>query len=846
MPIDLPVDEVIPELAAALRNGHNAVLQAPPGAGKTTRVPLALLNEAWLSGKRILMLEPRRLAARSAAYYMARQLNENVGDTVGYRVRMDSRVSKGTRIEVLTEGVLTRLLQNDPGLSDVGLVIFDEFHERNLQADLGLTLCVEIRAALRDDLRLLAMSATLAGEPVSALLGNAPVITSTGRSFPVETRYLPPDMRRATGAGFLDHAAIAVERALTQESGSLLVFLPGITEIKRVEQRLREANLGAHTLICPLYGELDQQLQEQAILPAPAGQRKVVLATSIAETSLTIEGIRVVIDSGWSRVPRFDPVSGLTRLTTVNVSQASAEQRRGRAGRLEPGICYRLWSEGAHNKLPDYNRPEILEADLATLALDIAQWGVTDPDKLAWLDPPPAAHYAQARELLQELGALDDKGAITAHGRRMSQLAMHPRLAHMVIMGMELGHGALACDLAALLSERDIIKGERDADLHLRLQALRTEGPSPLALPQRERGSRQENIDRMACSRVRKQAEQWRRQLRIAEHDTSRIDHTGVLLAYAYPDRIAQRRPGGEPRYLLANGRGAVFTRHETLSAADYIVAAHLDGAQREARIFLAATISRGEVEEYFADLITTKDFVEWDSRNECVQARRQQRLGALILDDAPLRDADPEAVMQAMLHGIREMGMTCLPWSKGLRAWQQRVQFLHRLEPQQWPDVSDENLLAGLEDWLAPYLNGVTRRGHLANLDLHAALSGRLSWEQQRSLDELAPTHLAVPSGSRIPIDYDNDPPVLAVRLQEMFGLKETPRIAGGRVALLIHLLSPAYRPVQVTQDLAGFWARSYHEVKKDLKGRYPKHYWPDDPLRAQATARAKPRSSS
>ena len=848
----LPVDEVISELAEVLRNGNNAVLQASPGAGKTTRVPLALLNESWLDGKRILMLEPRRLAARSAAYYMARQLGEGVGDTVGYRVRLDSRISKRTRIEVLTEGVLTRLLQEDPSLGDVGLVIFDEFHERSLQADLGLALCVEIRSALRNDLRLLAMSATLAGEAVAALLGNAPIITSAGRSFPVETRYLPPDPRRATGPGFLDHVAATIKRALAEETGSLLVFLPGVTEIKRAEQRLRDANLGAHTLICPLYGELSQELQEQAILPAPVGQRKVVLATSIAETSLTIEGIRVVIDSGWSRVPRFDPVSGLTRLTTVNVSQASAEQRRGRAGRLEPGVCYRLWSEGAHNKLPDYNRPEILEADLATLALDLAQWGVADPDKLAWLDPPPAAHYAQARELLQELGALDDKGAITAHGRRMAQLAMHPRLAHMVIMGMELGHGALACELAALLSERDIIKGERDADLHLRLQALRTEGPSPLALypkghkSQRERGSRQEDIDRMACTRVRKQAEQWQRQLRIADHDTSRSDHTGVLLAYAYPDRIAQRRPGGEPRYLLANGRGALFARHETLSAADYIVAAHLDGAQKEARIFLAAAVSRGELEEYFADLITIKDIIEWDGRNECVQARRQRRLGALILDDAPLSDADPETVIHAMLQGIREMGIACLPWSKGLRSWQQRVQFLHHLEPQQWPDVSDEYLLATLQDWLAPYLNGVTRRGHLANLDLHAALSGRLSWEQQRSLDELAPTHLAVPSGSRIPIDYDNDPPVLAVRLQEMFGLKETPRIAGGRVALLIHLLSPAYRPVQVTQDLAGFWARSYHEVKKDLKGRYPKHYWPDDPLQAQATARAKPRSGS
>jgi len=827
----LPVDNVIPELADVLRRGHNAVLQAPPGAGKTTRVPLALLAESWLAGKRILMLEPRRLAARAAAYYMALQLGESVGETVGYRVRMDSRVSKRTRIEVITEGVLTRVLQDDPALAGVGLVIFDEFHERSLQADVGLALCVEIQTALRYDLRLLAMSATLSGEAVSALLGHAPVITSTGRSFPVDTRYLPPDARRAAGPAFLDHVASTIRRALAEESGSVLVFLPGVTEIKRVERMLREAALDSQTLIMPLYGELSQEAQEQAILPAPAGRRKVVLATSIAETSLTIEGIRVVIDSGWSRAPRFDPVSGLTRLTTLPASQASAEQRRGRAGRLEPGICYRLWSEGAHHKLPAYDRPEILDADLATLALDIAQWGVSDPTALTWLDAPPAAHYAQARELLQELGALDDKGAITAHGRHMAALAMHPRLAHMVLMGMESGMGALACDLAALLGERDVIKGERDADLHLRLQALHGRGEIAHA-------------DRAACARVQKQAEQWRRQLRLSDKDTStHAQHAGVLLAYAYPDRIAQRRPGGEPRYLLANGRGAFFTQHESLRAAEHIVAAHLDGAQKEARIFLAAAITRAELEEYFADLIATRDIIEWDSRNECVQARRQRRLGVLILDDAPLSPADPDAITRAMLQGIREMGVTCLPWSKGLRAWQQRAQFLHRLDPQRWPDVSDENLLTTLEEWLAPYLNGISRRAHLTNIDLHAALTGLLNWEQQRALEEFAPTHLSVPSGSRIPIDYSNDPPVLAVRLQELFGLMETPRIAGGQIALLLHLLSPAYRPVQVTQDLAGFWARSYHEVKKDLKGRYPKHYWPDDPLHAQATARAKPR---
>jgi ATP-dependent helicase HrpB len=828
----LPVDEVLPALAAALRKGNNAVLQAPPGAGKTTRVPLALLSEVWLNGKRILMLEPRRLAARSAAYYMAQQLGDAVGDTVGYRVRMDSRVSDRTRIEVLTEGILTRLIQDDPALTDVGLVIFDEFHERSLQADVGLALCLEIQAALRDDLRLVVMSATLAGDEVSTLLADAPLIASSGRSFPVETRYLPPDPRRAAGPAFLDHVTAAVNRALREQPGSILVFLPGVAEIKRVAQLLHAAELGPQTHICPLYGELSQDAQQQAILPAPAGQRKVVLATTIAETSLTIEGIRVVVDSGRARVPRFDPASGLTRLTTVNVSQASAEQRRGRAGRLEAGVCYRLWSENAHAKLPEYNRPEILDADLTPLALDIAQWGVSDPDRLSWLDPPPAAHYAQARELLQELSALDDNGTITTHGRRMAQLAMHPRLAHMALMGGELKLGALACDLAALLSERDIIKGERDADLQSRLQALHNSATVS-------------GVDRAACARVRKQAAQWRRQLHIDDCPTAPMDHSGVLLAYAYPDRIAQRRPGGEPRYLLANGRGAFFAHHEPLSGADYIVAAHLDAAQTEARIFLAAAVSRAELDEYFSELMTTKDIIAWDNRKHCVQARRQRRLGVLILDDVPLTDADQETVSRTMLQGIREMGMACLPWKKSLRAWQQRVAFLHRLEPQRWPDVRDEHLLATLEEWFAPYLNGVTRRAHLATVDLRAALTGLLNWEQQRMLEIWAPTHITVPSGSRIAIDYGNDPPVLAVRLQEMFGLKDTPRVANGRVALLLHLLSPAQRPVQVTQDLAGFWTNSYFEVKKELKGRYPKHHWPDDPLQAQATVRARPRST-
>jgi ATP-dependent helicase HrpB len=758
-------------------------------------------------------------------------LGEAAGETVGYRVRLDSRVSGRTRIEVLTEGVLTRLLQDDPSLEGVGLVIFDEFHERSLHADLGLALCVETQSALRDDLRLLVMSATLDGELVAQLLGQAPIITSEGRSFPVETRYLPSP-RKPDDQAYLQHVVSSIKQALAEETGSLLVFLPGAGEIRRVEQRLRETVSQDHIFIAPLYGDLPLEAQELAIRPSPGGLRKIVLATSIAETSLTIEGIRIVIDSGWARVPRFDPNSGLTKLMTVKVSQASAEQRRGRAGRLEPGVCYRLWSADSHKQLPDYNRPEILDADLTPLALDLAQWGISDPDTLAWLDPPPAAHYDQARELLQHLNALDERGAITAHGRRMAELAMHPRLAHMVLKGMESGWGALACEIAALLGERDVIKGARETDLRLRLEILHGSGNAP-------------DIDHAACARVRKTAGQWRRQLKVPDKSAAQYqDLAGLLLAYAYPDRIAQHRPGTEPRYLLANGRGAYFAQHETLSKEDYLVAAQLDGAAKEARVFLAAAVTQAELEEYFADQIEEVDIVEWDSRSETVQARRQRRLDALVLEDRPLSNADPELITRAMLQGIREMGLDCLPWNKTLNVWRERVQFMRRLDAAHLPDVSDSILILQIETWLAPYLQGTTRRTHLANIDLHNALTGLLNWEQQRTLDDLAPTHITVPSGSRIPIDYGNDPPVLAVRLQEMFGLTETPRIAGGRVALLLHLLSPAGRPVQVTQDLAGFWARSYHDVKKDLKGRYPKHYWPDDPLQAQPTARAKPRN--
>src|SRR3569623_1414396 len=671
----LPVDETLPALSAALARGRNAVLQAPPGAGKTTRVLLALLTAPWLQGRRSVMLEPRRIAARAAAHYMAAQLGEQTGETVGYPCARDSRVSARTRIEVVTEGVLTRRLQDDPGLDDVGLVIFDEFHERNLQADLGLALCLEIQGALRDDVRLLVMSATLDGAPVAHLLGGAPLITSKGRSYPVDTRYLPDDARHHSSGPQAAHVATVLRRVLAEEEGSVLVFLPGVADIKRVERLLQENAVPADVTVAPLYGDLSIDAQERAIRPVPAGRRKVVLATAIAETSLTIEGVRVVVDSGWARAPRFDPVSGMTRLVTTRVSRASADQRRGRAGRLGPGVCYRLWSEGEHDRLAEFNRPEITEADLAPLALELAQWGGGDPAALSWL--------------------------------------------------------------AAPRGERDVLIGVRASDVHLRLVALRGE---PVA-----------GTDRAALARVRKAAEHYRRLLGVGAAAARDSDGAGLLLAYAYPDRIAQRRPGSEPRYRLANGRGAYFAEHEPLSGEPYIVAAELDGAAREARSFLAAALTAAEIEDRCADLITQRDFVAWDAKSESVQARRQRRLGELIFADAPLPAPDPAAVTAALLAGIRTHSLDALPWTDGLRRWCERVAFLRRVAGPAWPDVGDAALLAQLEDWLAPYLLHCSRRSHLAGVDLAAALGGLLTWEQQRELDTLAPTHLAVPSGDTL-----------------------------------------------------------------------------------------------
>ncbi len=836
--ISLPIDEVLPALREALATRHEAVLEAPPGAGKTTRVPLALLNEPWLAGQTILMLEPRRLAARAAAERLASELGEKVGETVGYRIRLDSKVGPNTRIEVVTEGILTRRLQDDPALEGVGLLIFDEFHERSLDADLALALSLNGRELFRDDqpLKILLMSATLEGERLAGLLDDAPILRSEGRMYPVAMRWGRPFQ---PGEFIEPRLVQTILEALNDETGSLLVFLPGQAEIRRVHQQLADA-LGDNTpvLLCPLHGELDLAAQRAAIDPAPAGFRKVVLATNIAETSLTIDGVRVVIDAGLARVPRFDPGSGMTRLDTQRISRASATQRAGRAGRLEPGVCYRLWSQDQHEQLAAYASAEILSADLAGLALQLGRWGVT-PGQLVWLDVPPAAAYAQAQDLLDRLGALDGE-ALTRHGQAMAELPAHPRIAHLLLRGQALGLAEMACDVAALLGERDILRGA-GADLHSRLVLLSGE----------ERAARGAQG---GVQRARQLARQYRGYLRGKPSEpVSDPDHPrwlGALLALAYPDRVAQQRRAGGAEYRLANGRAALFAEADSLMKQSWLVIADLGSrqGQREERIYLAADFDLALFDSVLAEQVRVVDQLDWDEREGVLRAERQRKVGELILSREPLTGLDETARSQALVNLVRRKGLELLPWTPELRQWQARVALLRQLDlgskrESEWPDVSDAALLKSLEHWLMPYLGKVSRLSHFANLDLSSIVHNLLPWPLPQRLEELAPHHLSVPSGSSIRLDYSEQPPILAVRLQELFGLAETPRIAGGRQVVKLHLLSPARRPVQVTQDLANFWRSTYAEVKKDLKGRYPKHYWPDDPLVAEATARIKPR---
>ncbi len=813
----LPIDDALPRLTAALAANNAAVLVAPPGAGKTTRVPLVLFDEPWAKDKRILVLEPRRLAARAAASRMASTLGEQVGDAVGLRVRFGSKISKRTRIEVVTEGVFTRLLLDDPSLDGVAAVLFDEFHERSLDADLGLALARDAQQGLREDLKILVMSATLDGARVAALLGDAPLVESEGRAFPVETRYLGRDQR----ARIEGQVADAVQRALRADTGSLLVFLPGATEIRRTETLLKERVEDKTIDIVALFGALDAREQDRAISPAPAGRRKVVLATSIAETSLTIEGVRVVIDSGLSRVPRYEPDVGLTRLETVRVSRAAADQRRGRAGRTGPGICYRLWDEPQTGSLEPYTRPEILSADLSGFVLDLAQWGVSDPARLSFLDSPPAAALKEAKDLLSELGALDAQGRITGEGKRLRRLPLPPRLARMVVDAAAEGAGAQAAAIAAILTERGL--GGGDPDLRHRLDQFH-----------HDRSHR--------AGDARAMVKRW------SETAGGKGDgevSAGSLLALAYPDRIAKNRGGGSTGvFLLANGRGGIVDPASALAREPFLAVAEVSGAAAASRIILAAPITLAEIETRFADKIEDRETVTFDAASASLRARRSRRLGALVLAEQ-IKPVTPDADSAKLLaEGIAALGIAKLPWSKAQLQLRGRVQFLRMTEGEGWPDLSNAALARTAAGWLATFLAGKTALSQIGADDLSAALDTELPWSLRKRLDAEAPTHFIAPSGSSVPIDYEAEQgPTVSIRVQELFGLARHPTIAGRRVALVIELLSPAHRSVQVTRDLPGFWRGSYKDVKTEMRGRYPRHPWPDDPLAAPATRRAKKR---
>ena len=818
----LPVDEVLPELLEALDSSPSAVLSAPPGAGKTTRVPLALLDAAWMQGKACLMLEPRRLAAVRAAQFMAAQRGEHPGATVGYTIRGESVAGPGTRVRVLTEGVLTRMLHDTPDLPGVGLVIFDEFHERSIHADLGIALTLDVQSHLRSDLKVLVMSATLDGIAVARVLGDAPVITGLGATYPLETRY-----RQFVPRGPLEpEVAGAAVRALEQEAGDILVFLPGQREIRRVEQLLLDMRLEA-TDIHSLYGDAAPEMQRAALASAGEGRRKIILSTSIAETSLTIDGVRVVIDSGLVRGPRFDPRRGMAGLVTGPVSRATADQRRGRAARQAAGVCYRLWTEEHHATLPAYPTPEILVTDLAPLALDLALWGSADGRNLRFLDMPPDAHLRQARALLQQLGALDAAGALTPHGHAMCALPVHPRLSHMILRGKHLGVGERACDVAALLEEREILSSAgRSLDIESRLHALETGIEA----------------DEVVRDRVLREARRLRRIAGVTGRPRGKR-RTGMLVALAYPDWIAGRRSDSSGRYLLANGTGATVPEWSPLAREEFLAIAGVDGIGTEVRVFLAAPVTKSDLLESFGDSLVEAEEVVWNAGEERVVARWTQRLGAIIMTERQLPPRGA-AVRAAMLDGIRQLGLDVLPWDTEADTLRKRSEWLrmNRLVPPEWPDLSDARLLGTLDSWLGPLVDGMTRKAHLGRLRMGSALRSCFSPSQLRELGRLAPPDIRVPTGSRRTLAYGEEPqPVLAVRLQELFGQTETPTIAGGKVRVLLHLLSPAGRPLAVTQDLPSFWQNTYREVRRAMQARYPKHHWPENPLAASPTRRTR-----
>ena len=814
----LPVEDVIPELIQSLADSRCAVLSAPPGAGKTTRVPLALLDTTWLDRRKIIMLEPRRLAARRAAEYMAQQLGERVGRTVGYRIRGDAVVGDQTRLEVVTEGILTRMLHTHPDLPGVGLVIFDEFHERSIHADLGLAFALDAQKHLREDLRLLVMSATLDGVAVARLLGDAPVIESHGAAHPVETNYA----RFSAEKPLEIRVADVVSRALAANEGDVLVFLPGMREIRRTEEELRKKP-SDDMVVHVLHGELPRSVQDSALAPDKQGKRKVILSTSIAETSLTIDGVKIVVDSGLVRTARFDPRRGMSGLVTIPVSRAVADQRRGRAGRQGAGLCYRLWTEPEHAQLPDYPVPEIRVADLAHVALDLASWGSPTGEGLSFLDPPPAAHLAYAQEVLRRLGAMTDDGQLTTHGRAMAALPIHPRLAHMIIKGKQFGHSAAACELAAILEERDSLftGADKDVDLVTRIDAAR-----------RKSGQRSGINERVAS--------QSRRLVEMTDSGgaDSRGDASGLLLALAYPERIARKRPERSGSYQLSGGGVAALPAGSLLGRSEYLAIADLDAGSGNARIYLAASVSERELESAFASEIIVEKEIEWNATEKRVKARRLRKLGDVILREEQL-ELEGEEVVRALAEGIRRTGLHCLPWDKEAEHFRARVQWARRLMPE-LPDLSDEALDSSIVEWLGPFLDGMWTLQHLQRLRITEILRSRLSVHQLREIDRFAPSHLKVPSGSRVALEYSAAGyPALFVKLQELFGLTETPRIGNGTTPVSIHLLSPAGRPLAVTQDLHSFWQNTYPEIRKQLRARYPKHPWPENPLTATPTRR-------